>query len=104
MKRRREVLIEIEREIVISSQQHHHRWCPICEAQVQMLTAHEAAKTMNTDEAMIFDEAHAGRLHYTATAEGRLLVCVTSVMERRNETETPRLARLLLGDICEPAR
>ena len=104
MKRRREVLIEIEREIVISTRQRHHLWCPDCGRHVQMLNADEAARAMNTSESVVYDEVDRGRLHATATAEGSLLVCADSVLGRRTEAEMPRLARLLIGDGCEPVR
>jgi SRSO17 transposase len=104
MKRRREVLIEIEREIVISSHQHHAQWCPGCGKQVQMLTANEAAQMMNASAAMIHNEIESGRLHHAVTAERLVLVCTDSLLGFRNEEEIPRLAQLLISDGYEPVR
>lgn len=104
MKRRREVLIEIEREIVISTQQQHYLRCPNCGKHVHMLTTHEAGKTLNTSEEAVHDQIDAGHLHYVVTAGGTLLVCADSVLGRRSEDDMPRITRLLIGDGCEPIR
>lgn len=95
MKRRREVLIEIEREIVISTQQQHYFWCADCGKQVHMLNAHEAARTLDMSESRLYDEIHAGRLHATVTDEGLLLVCADSALGQRAQNEIPRFAQLL---------
>lgn len=80
MKRRREVTIEFEREIVISNHHGQAAWCAFCGSQVQMLTADEAAQIKGTGTNQILAAIDAGRLHYQATEDGQIWICADSLM------------------------
>jgi hypothetical protein len=79
-RKRREVTIETERILVISRR--HSRpilWCDGCAKEVSMLTVDEAAMMTRSTSRMIFKLVEAGRLHFTETPEGKLLICFNSL-------------------------
>ena len=80
-KKRREVTIETERILFVG----HRRgnpilWCDRCGEDVLMLTVDEAAIMSRSTSRMIFKLVEAGRLHFTETLEGRLLICFNSLV------------------------
>jgi len=79
-KKRREVTIETERILFVSRRQSHpiHR-CDRCGEEVLMLTVDEAAAWSRSTSRTIFKLVEAGRLHFTETPDGRLLICFNSL-------------------------
>jgi hypothetical protein len=98
MKRRREVTIEIEREIIISKPHSNWSWCYRCGQQMQMLTAGEAAQMINSTEAKIYELVESEQLHFTATPQGMLLVCPNSVIAIGSGDQTIPRELLLITD------
>jgi hypothetical protein len=79
-RRRAEIMIEIDRTIVYTrryARQPH--WCESCAAEVEMITAFEAARLAGMSSYTIFARAEAGEIHSTVTAEGVLLLCIESL-------------------------
>lgn len=78
-RKRREITIETERLLVISRHGNPILWCGRCAREVVMLTVDEAAMMTRSTSRTIFKLAEAGRLHFTETPEGRLLICSDSL-------------------------
>jgi hypothetical protein len=79
-KRRAEIMIEIDRTIVYN--RHYERgthWCPACAAEVDMITAFEAARLVGVSSHTIFAKAEEGEIHSTVTPDGVLLLCINSL-------------------------
>ena len=57
-------------------------WCSRCAAQVGMCTPDEAAALARVSTRTIYRWIEAGRVHFTETAEGLLLVCLSSIFEK----------------------
>ncbi|MEO6390480.1 MAG: hypothetical protein ABIP75_01430 [Pyrinomonadaceae bacterium] len=85
MKRRREVTIEIEREIVISNHQGQAAWCEFCGRQVQLLSANEAARVTGNERNQLLAAAEAGMFHCRATETGQLWICADSLFASHAE-------------------
>lgn len=82
MKKTTEITIETDRLLVIN--QHRRRrvnWCESCAAHVEMLTTDEAAILSHVSTRTIFGWVEAGRIHYTETPEGLLLICPNSLSQ-----------------------
>jgi hypothetical protein len=79
-KRTAEIMIEIDRTIVFAGRYHREtRWCERCVAEVEMITAFEAAQLVRVSSHTIFKKAEEGEIHSTVTQEGVLLLCVRSL-------------------------
>lgn len=82
MKRKRiaEIVIEASRTIIYTRRyQARTKWCPSCGAEVEMITAFEAAGLAGVSSYTIYRWAEEGRIHSDATPEGALLVCLNSL-------------------------
>ncbi len=79
-KRRAEIVFEASRTTLHTARyQIRTKWCPSCGADVEMITAFEAARVAGVSSRTIDEWAATGRLHYGATAAGALLVCLESL-------------------------
>jgi len=79
-KRRAEILIEADRTIIYTRRhQARTQWCPSCGAEVEMITAFEAAMLAGVTSYTIYGWAECGEIHSAATPEGVLLVCLNSL-------------------------
>jgi hypothetical protein len=79
-KKRTEIMIETDRTIVytrIQTKQTH--WCEVCSAQVEMVTAFQAARMTGVSSYTIFSRAQEGEIHSVITATGVLLLCLRSL-------------------------
>jgi hypothetical protein len=56
-------------------------WCEECAAQVRMVTPEEAALLAGVSARAIYRRIEAGRLHFTETTEGLLLICFNSLLK-----------------------
>ena len=54
-------------------------WCAQCAAEVRLCTPEEASALTGVSARVVYRWAEAGKVHYTETAEGLLLVCLNSV-------------------------
>ena len=50
-------------------------WCELCAAEVKMLSPAQAAQTVKMSQREIFRRVEGGKLHFTETADGKLLIC-----------------------------
>ena len=79
MKKRTEITIEIDRLLVVSSPSQKVNWCAACGRHVHVVTTDEAAILARVTARTIFRWVESGRLHYTETPEGSLLICPHSL-------------------------
>ena len=54
-------------------------WCETCEARVRMWTPETAARLAGVTARTIYRRAEDGRVHFTETADGALLICSGSL-------------------------
>ena len=80
MKKRTEITIETDRLFVVGG---HRRlpvvWCAPCGKQVEVITTDEAATLARVTSRTIFQWVESGKVHYTETPEGLLLICPDSL-------------------------
>ena len=78
MKTRTEITFEVDRWLVINR---HRRsgWCAECAQHVEMLSVDEAALSTRVNSRTIFHLAETGRLHFSETPEGLMLICATDL-------------------------
>ena len=88
-KRTARITVETERWLVINrSQTAFAGWCDACEANVKLIGLDEAAAIANASQRALFRWAEAGEIHFTETADGKLMFCLNSISTRG--TEKPR--------------
>jgi hypothetical protein len=86
-RKRREVFIEIDELLMLDRAGRPLRgWCKACGAEVALLAPSWAALCARRSERAVYQLAETGRLHYTETATGRLLICLVSLARL---TQTP---------------
>ena len=58
-------------------------WCPECGELARMVEPEAAAQLAAISTRAIYGQIEAGRLHYEESKEGRLLICLKSVLRSR---------------------
>lgn len=97
MKKRREVIIEIEREIVVEGVSERNGWCRRCHRLVEWLTAGYAAQTLQLAESTIEGLLASGRLHGAEPDRPEAPVCSNSLAEWLRHADTEVSGERLLG-------
>ena len=78
--KRTEIVIELDEVFVIRRRQTSpYFWCGRCREQVQMITPDEAATLTGLSWRVIYRWVEAGRIHFTETGDGHLLICRSSL-------------------------
>jgi hypothetical protein len=80
-KRKTQITTETERRLIYRRRVERPLpvWCEACARPVQMVTPEEAAAIAGLSARHIYRQAEAGRLHFTETPRGALLICLNSV-------------------------
>ncbi len=79
-RRKTEIRVEIERVLIIKlNRQPRLEWCPLCAAEVSMVTPEEAAMLTGQSYRWLCRQVEAGQLHFTETADGLLRLCLNSL-------------------------
>src|SRR5436853_1528605 len=81
-KRTRTIEIEVEKDelLVVKNQRESIRaWCDQCGAEVEMATPEAAANMAQVIPCKIYRWSESGKIHFTETQTGSLLVCLNSV-------------------------
>lgn len=79
MKKRTEITIETDRLLVVSGRGRKVNWCAPCGQYIEVVTTDEAAILARVSARTIFHWVESGKLHYTETPEGLLLICPNSL-------------------------
>jgi len=75
------VHIETEEFVTMKASQYPQlAWCSNCRRQVQMATPEAAAHFAGLSPRTIYRWADAGKVHFTETSEGLLLICRNSLL------------------------
>ncbi len=88
--------IETQESVVLrgsSDRRSSLKWCPACRRQVEMVTPEQAARIVHVSEHAVCACIEAGRVHFTETAEGLLLICLKKKKQMEghaNETDQPK--------------
>jgi hypothetical protein len=87
-KRRVELTIETHQVwIVREPKPQAPDWCAECGRAVRMTTADEAARIIRQSTLNVYRMVEGGRLHYSETHEGLLLICLDSLLARASAAE-----------------
>jgi excisionase family DNA binding protein len=81
VKRKRTTVISLETTEVLAIRSQRRRvqaWCSDCAKSVSMVTADEAASVTGVDMRTIYRRVEEGKIHFTETPEGSLLICLNS--------------------------
>ena len=81
MKRRIEITVETRRVLVAAAGRVPvgESWCVACAASTPHVAPGEAARLTGTSTREVFRRIEAGRLHFTETGGGELLICRNSL-------------------------
>ena len=85
MSKKRITKITVEQERVIIRRRHTAApaWCDACRAQTQMLNPEEAAAIAAVTPRTIYRWVESGKLHFTESPDGALLICLNSLPRYR---------------------
>lgn len=76
------VTIETERTFIFrNSNGQQPGWCVTCDSEAQMTTVARAAREAGLSEFAIYQLLNAQALHFCEDADGRILVCLNSLMK-----------------------
>jgi hypothetical protein len=88
MKRRAEITIETHRLLVVRQQGHAVQgWCKDCMAEVELITANEAAARAGVGSRTIYQWIENGNIHFNENL-GILLVCAASLPAPDSQSAT----------------
>jgi hypothetical protein len=97
MKWRKEIMVEIEREIVIRNATVHTNWCDLCGKATQMFTVKQAAEILGCEEQELLKVSNGERFHIQSNQNGTLSCCADSLMTKVSDV-LPVNARKKLTD------
>ena len=85
MGKKRITKITVESERVVISHRRHAAlaWCAACRAQTRRLRPEEAAAIAAVTPRTIYRWVEAGKLHFTESPDGGLLICLDSLTSNR---------------------
>ena len=75
MKRRIEIVTEVEREIVVATWSTPVIFCEMCGGETRMVTPEQAADQAAVTVRTIYRWVEAESVHFIETDEGRVLIC-----------------------------
>ena len=76
------VTIETERVFTFRNYERQQSgWCLKCGAETQMATVAHAARQADLNELAIYQLLDGGALHFSEDADGRILVCLNSLLK-----------------------
>jgi hypothetical protein len=84
MKRPRRITkftVETERTYIFRSRGREIVWCVGCDSEVEMANMGEAATIAGLSELTVYRRLEAGFLHFAEDADGRLLICLSSLLK-----------------------
>jgi hypothetical protein len=89
---RTEVSLEIHEEVALRAQRISMADCPVCQSEVRMIPANEAAMIAKVTARHIYEFVNSGRLHFTEDPHGLLYICSESLrnLRRPESGEIPR--------------
>jgi hypothetical protein len=83
-KRITRITVESERVVVLNRHQKSFvAWCVECQAKTPMLKPEEAAAIAGVTPRTIYRWIEMGRLHFTESSDGWLLVCLQSLLSHQ---------------------
>ena len=86
--RRTKITVETERLLVISRRRGQaDEWCEACHAEVKVVGVEDAALVAGLGQRTIFSLIESGRLHFTETPRGALLICLESLLKQTRDGE-----------------
>ena len=89
-KRRVEITIETDEVIVLRHRiQVSRSWCAQCSEKTAMVTADQAAVVAGVNSRTIYRWVEEGKLHFTETPHGLLLICLSSLRCKMPEEVVP---------------
>ena len=104
MKRKKKTEVFVETDVEIEIKRRTRRlgpvWCVQCGAPVEMVPPDVAALVAEVSARAVFAWVEAGRIHFTETPEGALLVCLNSLPLALGATAN---VGSLMTDGAEPA-
>ena len=81
MKRRTEITIESRKITLIRAVSARRAWCSSCEKRVEMVMVDQAAILLRLSSRRIHRMVDEGKLHFTETPVGLLLICNESLSQ-----------------------
>jgi len=86
-KQRIEITVETD-QILVIRRRPAPAWCRECAAQIETLTAEEAASVAGVSLPTIYRMAEEGQIHSSETEDGRLRICLNSLLDSTTIGET----------------
>jgi hypothetical protein len=78
-RKRTEITVEIDRLVVVREHKRVFAWCASCARHREMLATDDAAIAAHVTSRTIFHWVESGKIHYSETPEGLLLICPESL-------------------------
>jgi hypothetical protein len=80
-KRRLEITVETHEVLVVRQREGAPRtWCSQCRERAGLVTVDQAAAAAGVSSRTIYRRVETGALHFSETTDGRLLVCLKSLL------------------------
>jgi hypothetical protein len=84
MKRRKRTEIVVEREqilVIRKLDNNAPQCCPQCGDEVQMVSVDDASSMLRVSARAIYQQVESQQVHFTETPDGKLLICLRSVLQ-----------------------
>src|SRR5438477_12437287 len=88
------ITIETDSLLILRGHNAHRAWCPLCEAEGEMIPLNELGVMSNLEPSALEEWLNSPDLHRSPAADGSSLICLNSLLARVQNTQIPTAPRL----------
>jgi hypothetical protein len=93
-RRRTEITVETDQVFVIRPHRSpHHAWCSECAEPSSLVPVHQAAQLIRVHSRRVYGWMAADQLHYREMEDGRLLICLNTLLAQAASETVAELER-----------
>lgn len=94
VRKRTVTTIEVQQIVIIRRPRAAaHALCPVCLKEVEMVGPEEAAALMRISVRSVYARIETGSVHFMETADGLLLLCASSLVERNPDGKHEEISK-----------
>jgi Mg2+ and Co2+ transporter CorA len=87
MSKQTKITIETDSLLILRGQNSQCTWCPMCEAEREMIALENLGVISNLDRRALEEWLNSGEMHRVETADGSTLICLNSLLARVQNTK-----------------
>jgi hypothetical protein len=88
MAKQTRITIETDSLLILQGRSSRRAWCPQCAAEGEMIALDDIGVISNLDRHALEEWLNSGQLHRSQAIDGSMLICLSSLLARVQNTKT----------------